>query len=224
MALFVSSYRSRQEILADATHINWADEPFSQVSGGDRWEGRRTEIVEGGHLFGSSAAVLWLGRENVDAEQDVPAIGPTDANLVSKSWTKKFDGINLVRIQGELWRSEWVDPASNSPRVRGDKLPTSVFFVTDAEGTRQAGDALEATGGWLMVPTGEYRRSVARSPRRPPMVHTRHGWGKGLTGIILALWNQRTWPRQQRRRSPGLGPPPAPSPPDHRVLEAGFFV
>jgi hypothetical protein len=149
MALFVSSYRSRQEILADSTNINWADEPFRQVSGGDRWEGRRTEIVEGGHLFGSSAAVLWLGRENVDAEQDVPTIAPTDANLVSKSWTKNFEGTKLVRIQGELWRSEWVEPASNSPRVRGDELPASVFFVTDAEGRRQAGDALEATGGWL---------------------------------------------------------------------------
>lgn len=149
MALFISSYRSRIEIVPDAGHINWTEEPFSQVSGGDRWEGRRTEIAEGGHPFGSSAAVLWLGRENVDAEEDVPAIAPTDENMVSKSWTRKFEGTKLIRIQGELWRSEWVDPANNSPRVRGDELPASVSFVTDAQGTRQAGDALAATGGWL---------------------------------------------------------------------------
>jgi hypothetical protein len=149
MALYTTSYRSRDEILADASHINWPEEAIRQASGGDRWEGRRTEICEGGHPFGSSAAFMFVGRKDVDAQEDVPVIGPSDENIVSESWTKNYAGKKLIRIQGELWRNEWVDPAEQSPRVRGDKLPPSVFFITDAKGTPRSADALEATGGWL---------------------------------------------------------------------------
>ena len=149
MALYITSYRSREEVLADASHINWAEDSIRQVSGEDCWEGRRIEIFEGGHPFGSSAAVTFVGREDVDVQEDVPAIGPSDENIVSTSWTKKFEGKKLIRIEGELWRNEWVDPADQSPRVRGDKLPPSVFFITDAKGTRHSADTLEGTGGWL---------------------------------------------------------------------------
>jgi hypothetical protein len=81
-------------------------------------------------------------------QEDVPAISVSDENITSKSWTIEHKGGKLIRIQGELWRSEWVDPADESPRVRRDKLPSSVFFVTDAEGTRRSVDR-QGTGGWL---------------------------------------------------------------------------
>jgi hypothetical protein len=92
---------------------------------------------------------MFVGREDVDVQEDVPAIGSSDENIVSTSWTRKFEGQKLIRIQGELWRNEWVDPADQSPRVRGDELPPSVFFITDAKGTRHSADTLEGTGGWL---------------------------------------------------------------------------
>jgi hypothetical protein len=149
MALYVTSYRSREEVVADAGYIDWADDPMTEKSGGDRWEGRKTEISEGGHPFGSSAAIMFVGREDIDAQEDVPAIGPEDENIVTKNWTRKFEGTKLVSIRGEFWRNEWVDPADRSPRVRGDRVPSSVFFVVDAQGTRCAADRLEGTGGWL---------------------------------------------------------------------------
>ena len=149
MALYVTSYRSREEVVADAGFIGWADDPMSERSGGDRWEGRTTEISEGGLPFGSSAAIMFVGREDIDAQEDVPAIGPEDENIVTKQWTRKFDGTKLVSIRGEFWRNEWVEPADRSPRVRGDRVPSSVFFVVDAQGTRCAADHLEGTGGWL---------------------------------------------------------------------------
>lgn len=149
MGLYISSYRNREEVVSDANHINWAEDLIRQTSGADRWEGRRFEITEGGGVFGSSVAVMQIGRTGIDIKEDVPTISPSDENITSKSWTFEHKGAKLIRIQGELWRNEWVDPADKSPRVRRDKLTSSVFFVTDAKGTRCAADRLEATGGWL---------------------------------------------------------------------------
>ena len=147
MALFVSSYRSRDEVVAESSHINWPENPFQQLSDGDRWEGRTTEIHEGGGVFGPWK-VMHVARKNVDFLEDVPRIGPSD-EVVTDSWTVQHEGEKLVRVWGELWRDEWVEPARRSPRVRGDALPSSTFFITNAEGTRTSGDDLEGTGGWL---------------------------------------------------------------------------
>jgi hypothetical protein len=149
MALYVSTYRNREETVNDAGHINWPENPFRQISDGDRWEGRRTEIHEGGYPFGSSVAVLHMGREGIDFQEDVPVIGPSDENVVSKSWIIQRKGEKLIRIHGELWRNEWVEPGDHSPRIRGDKLPPSAFFITDTKGTRCSAEGLEGTGGWL---------------------------------------------------------------------------
>jgi hypothetical protein len=149
MALYVSSYRSREEVVADASHITWPTSPFQQGSDHDRWEGRKADIIEGGWPFGSSMKVMHVGRENLDVSEDVPKVGPFDENLVSESWTVQHEGEKLTRVEGELWRDEWVEPALQSPRVRGDNLPSLVFFVTDASGTRCSADKLEGIGGWL---------------------------------------------------------------------------
>jgi len=148
MALFVSSYRSRDEVVAESLHINWPKNPLQQSSDGDRWEGRTIEIHEGGHIFGSSTRVMHVARKNVDFLEDVPRIGSSD-EVVADSWTVQHKGKKLVRVWGELWRDEWVEPAKRSPRVRDDELPSSTFFITDPEGTRTGGDDLEGAGGWL---------------------------------------------------------------------------
>lgn len=148
MALFVSSYRSRDEVAADSSHINWPENPLQQLSDGDRWEGRIIQIHEGGHRFGSSTRVMHVARKNVDFLEDFPRIGSSD-EVVTDSWTVQHKGEKLVRVWGELWRNEWVEPARRSPRVREDKLPSSTFFIIDPTGTRSSGDDLEGTGGWL---------------------------------------------------------------------------
>jgi hypothetical protein len=61
----------------------------------------------------------------------------------------QHEGRKLLVVEGELWRNEWVEPGDHSERVRGDKLPSTSFFITDSSGTRRCGDDLESTGGWL---------------------------------------------------------------------------
>ena len=150
MALYVTSYRSRRVVVEDASPIAWGANPVRQLSEGDRWEGRVCEIHEGGAPYGSTTAVFSLTRTNVDPEEDVPQISiPTDENVDSRSWTAGHKGRKLYLISGELWRNEWVDPGQFSPRVRGDELSPTVFFITDAQGTRESRDTLADSGRWL---------------------------------------------------------------------------
>ncbi len=59
-----------------------------------------------------------------------------------------------MRVQGELWRKEWVTPAAQSPRVLRDELPPSVFFLTDNTGTRESRETLTDSGKWLWFTPG----------------------------------------------------------------------
>ena len=149
MALYVSSYRLREEVVDQPSSMDWPTSPYEQISGADRWEGRKAEIHEGGEFLGASWAVMHITRENIDFAEDVPKIGPFDENLTTRSWTTKERGKKLLRIQGEFWRNEWIEPSTSSPRVRRDKLPSSSFFVVDVAGNRVNADKLEGTGGWL---------------------------------------------------------------------------
>src|SRR5262249_22705409 len=116
----------------------------------NRWEGRVHEIHEGGHAFGAKTAVFHTSRTDVDVEAEVPTFGPPDdKNISSQSWTIEQQGKKLYHIQGELWRKEWIEPASLSPRIKGDKTPSTAFFVTDTEGTRENKETLEEDGRWL---------------------------------------------------------------------------
>ena len=74
MALYVTSYRNRDFISDDASFITWCDNPLCESKGGDRWEGRVSEIHEGGSPFGSSTAVFHVTRDDFDTEEDVPTI------------------------------------------------------------------------------------------------------------------------------------------------------
>ena len=150
MALYITSYRNREIVVDNPSFIKWTDNPISETSKGDRWEGRVVEIHEGGNPFGAKTAVFHVSRTDVDPEEDVPTFDfPTDENTVSKSWTKEDKGRKLYVVQGELWRNEWVNPSALSPRIRGDKSPATVFFITDASGTRESADTLDKHGRWL---------------------------------------------------------------------------
>ena len=214
MGLVVSSYRERSEIIEDASHISWAADNVEEKGEHDRWVGRRMAMHEGGEPYGESVFVTHVSRTDVNPEDDVPVLGlPTDANLQSSSWTGQFRGRKLYRILGELWRTEWLEPASQSPIVRGDKLPASVSFIIDAEGKRATTDALVESGRWLwfrptLVPALIDRRggslkwytrdtgAVACSPHYD--VH----FGINAIGLVntyakdvalLPEWQQREW-------------------------------
>jgi len=164
MGLYVTSYRDRNEVVEDIKHISWTKNPLEQVDGGDRWEGRTVEIHEGGTPFGAETAVFHLTRTDIDPQEDVPVLGlPTDDNLKSESWTTKESGRKLYRVQGELWRNEWIDPAATSPIVRGDEGPSNISFIIDSEGKQESKETLIQSGRWLwfrpeVIPTLADRR------------------------------------------------------------------
>lgn len=150
MALYVTSYRDRKEVFENASHISWPENPISEINDKDRWEGRVLAIHEGGMIYGGKTAVFHVARTDVDQEEDIPVFGPpTNDNVTSESWTKEDAGRKLYLVEGELWRTEWIEPASQSPIVRGDEVPPTVFFVTDAEGKQENRETLIAGGRWL---------------------------------------------------------------------------
>ncbi len=150
MSLYITSYRSRKFVTDDADFIQWPENPMREDSDLERWEGRIVEIHEGGHPYGQGVFVMRTGRTDIDPEEDIPLLGlPTEGQTESESYTLTPTGQKLFQILGELWRCEWVHPAAASPRIREDSIPPSVYFITDAEGTRETGETLESGGKWL---------------------------------------------------------------------------
>jgi hypothetical protein len=214
MALFVTLYRDRRATLEDANHFTWPDGFLQETTTTDRWEGRITAIHEGGMTYGEKIAVFHASRTDVDPEEDVPTMGvPTGDNVKSSSWTREFTGPKLYSVMGALWRNEWVEPAAKSPIVRGDKLPATVFFITDAAGKQETRDTLIGAGRWLwfrpeVMVTLAHRRggSLGWNTRDTGSVGCAPGcavhFGVNPLGLInvfakdIALlpdWQQRIW-------------------------------
>ena len=150
MGLVLNSFRRRSNVTEDCAHISWAEDQIEETDEHYRWVGLRTAIHDGGRPYGESAHVVHMRRTDVNPEDDVPVLGaPTDANLQAKSWTKQFEGRKLYRVSGELWLTEWLDPASQSPIVRGDEQPSSVSFIVDPEGNLLSSAGLIDSGRWL---------------------------------------------------------------------------
>ncbi len=146
----MSSFRSRDEIREDTKGITWPGNSLNETNASDRLECQVLEIHEGGMFFGGETAVFHVTRTDVDKEKDVPTFGlPTDGNVHSESWVKKDSGRKLYRILGELWRTECIEPSSKSPIIRGDKIPPTVFFITDSEGKQETRETLTDGGRWL---------------------------------------------------------------------------
>jgi hypothetical protein len=150
LALYVNTFRSRIEVCADAGHISWNGGALEESTGLERWRGRVDAIHEGGTPFGAETAVFHLARTDIDPDDDVPELGtPNDENVQSSSWVTRDPRPRVYRISGELWRSEWVEPALNSVRVRGDRVPSQISFIVDSAGRRELADALTGEGRWL---------------------------------------------------------------------------
>lgn len=156
MALCISSYRQRTEVCENSDHITWpvggVDENIEMESVSDRFKANAYPIMEGGHFADGGYAVFHVSRTDVDPGEDVPVFGEeTSENTESKSWTGKREGRKLSRIEGELWRQEWIEPAPYSVRVRGDHVPTGLKFIVDASGERMASEELDDQdiGRWL---------------------------------------------------------------------------
>ena len=225
MGLLLSSYRIRSEVIEDPSYISWTADQVEERGEDYRWVGSKRAIHEGGHPYGESVFVMHMRRTDVNPEDDVPVLGdPTDANLRSTSWTKGFSGRKLYRLSGAVWRTEWLEPASQSPIVRGDKLPASVSFVIDAEGRRATADELVDTGRWLwfrptVVPALLDKRGSSLSwyTRNTGSVACSPGYnvyfGINAIGLVntyaknvalLPEWQQRVWAAHNANPEGGL--------------------
>jgi hypothetical protein len=148
MALLVSWYRERQEVVEVEPGFEWP-QPDGAYKDGERWEGRVQEIHEGGHAFGSSMAVMQVTRPNLDFDEDVPRIGISDEMATSTFTRKLSEGRKLFRVAGEVWRDEWVEPGARSTRIRGDEPDSPISFTVDAAGKKQTAKILKEGGRWL---------------------------------------------------------------------------
>jgi len=151
MSLYMTHFYSRDLITEDASFIDWENGSSSYKNDTDRWEGRVIPIHEGGHPFGERMAVFHVARTDVDESDDVPDISafPTDDNVESESWEREFEGRKLYRVLGELWRIEIIEPGVYSPKIKGDEIPSTVFFIVDADGNKVCGRDLIDSGKWL---------------------------------------------------------------------------
>lgn len=148
MALCATSYRSRRVIVEEAGTVDWPEGSAAERSETDLWQGRVTLIHEGG-FFSEGVHVVRTARTGIGPEDDVPTVGPTDANVVSESFSIEPSGKEVLAISGELWRSEWVMPGATSPRVAGDDVEPDVTYVIDAAGTHERATTLRDAGRWL---------------------------------------------------------------------------
>ena len=151
MALYMTHYFERSAICDDISHINWSNNFHSIETEQDKWEGRVTEIHEGGESFGSKFAVMHVERTDVYDTDDVPDISgvPTNQNTQAESWEGEFEGRKLYFISGELWRNEIILPGKFSHKIRGDMIEKTTSFIIDENGEKIFGDDLVNSGKWL---------------------------------------------------------------------------
>lgn len=151
MNLYISSYRSRVEVCADRNHIDWDPLPAGDTTDLQRWEGRASEIHEGGMPYGATTAVFHAAHTDVDDEEDVPTFEfPTDDSVKSDSWTIEDSGRMLYRIEGELWRTEVIESGDFSERIHGDDSQRPILFIVDAAGNTESKETLvDGDSRWL---------------------------------------------------------------------------
>jgi hypothetical protein len=147
--LILLTYQSRQAVEESFDYIKWKSEGEEEETGAYRWNGRLLTVREG-NLFGQAVRVLHSGRTDTDFSEDIPVYDfPTDDNTYSKSWTVEPSGRKLLRAIGEIWKIEWIEPATKSPRVKGDRVGSRLEFIVDNEGNKETSITLAQLSRWL---------------------------------------------------------------------------
>jgi len=152
MALYLTAFHTRQVVVNDASFLNWPNGCKSEHGENNRWEGHVTAIHEGsGHRYGDKCAVFHVSRTDVYGDEDIPDLSspPSDKNTDGHSYETSFEGRKVYRVSGDLWRSDFVLPATASPRIRRDEDPNPPQFIIDAEGKTIAGRGMIESGKWL---------------------------------------------------------------------------
>lgn len=216
MALRVAVYRQRMAILKDAAGLpDWRTDPIRDSKDHERFETRQFDVAADGGLLGS-VAVFHAWRTDVDPEDDVPVMGPeTSENTKSTHRHYERQGPTLLRVEGEYWREEWIEPADRSERVRGDDPIDQILYIVDAAGNRKPGPELddEDIGRWLWFTPGVITSLLRVRGAKldwythdTGSVHASYGYsvhfGVNEIGLVnvyaydiarLPMWQQRIW-------------------------------
>jgi len=152
LALRVTQYHQRMEIVEAVDHLAWAKDGLKGEEPSDRFVANAWPIGADGGPPDASLAVFKVWRTDVDHEQDAQVFEKeNDENTGYESSSFVCRGQVGYRVEGELWREEWIEPALTSPRVRGDDPEIDLQYLVDAGGTRMRASALdgEDVGRWL---------------------------------------------------------------------------
>jgi hypothetical protein len=151
--LMLFSYRSRTEIVTEELSVNWELEKIVDIEKGIKWSGRMWSIHEGGgEKFGEKMAIFHAGRTNINFNEDVPEypFSSDEKNIESKSWTQGFDGRKLYRIEGEVWKNNFVFPALKSSIILDNKDDCEEYkYIVDASGSKKTSKKLIDSGKYL---------------------------------------------------------------------------
>lgn len=216
LALRIATFRDRTAICPDVSMLPaWKDNPVLEQGKHERFEIRSYEVDENGRLPGSMA-VTRVWRTDVDANDDVPVMGP-ETNENTDYTHAIFEGLPPVftKVRSSLWRKEWFEPGTYSERVRGDESADQISYAVEADGGRLPGSALqdEDIGRWLwfrpsVIPELIGRRGGQLSwyTAQTGGVQCSPGWstqfGVNKIGLInvyaydiakLPMWQQRIW-------------------------------
>lgn len=138
MALRLTQYRQRVQILSDVSHIPWHSAPVVEERQDERFRLTTFSVSADGGLLGR-IAVMKTWRTDVDHEVDVPELEQEgESNTDYESYSFERTGPTLEQVEGELWRDEWVEPAARSERVRGDRPAEQLYYSTGAAGERKS--------------------------------------------------------------------------------------
>lgn len=143
LSLRLSYYRQRKAFMKDISHIEWKENGVNESSENHRFSARVFSVDQDGGPSGSRFAVFKSWRTDVDPEEDVPVfLDENDENTKHESHSYQRTGTSYFRVEGELWREEWIDANARSVRVRRDS-PTTIFsYIIDASGRTEGSDAL----------------------------------------------------------------------------------
>ena len=150
LGLAVATFRSRTVIQAEKPNFSWGSDNSEKQFDGGRWKGSIQQVDDRGWPTALKWNIVRISRTDLELEDDAPHLGfPDEENTLVESTTMTTSGSGLFRITGELWRTEWVSPAAQSPRVRGDITDSGARFIVSVDGQVSSAADLQRHTQWL---------------------------------------------------------------------------